>query len=174
MLVIHCLCQPRLIYIIPPYSTNAWRLRKVKSCVQSCHLCPMQPDCQGSCFLMDYTAALSHLQLPWDRTMNKSLTTVLRLLIQILFNCPFPWPLSSSLRTPLSSPQSQLSKSNPYAFANTILLALPFSAPQILTYSAGPSSCAASFKSSYIILMRSFKYKGKKDLINERTNDTFS
>lgn len=35
----HCLCQPLLHYALapslPPYSLNAWRVRKRKSCVQS-------------------------------------------------------------------------------------------------------------------------------------------
>lgn len=127
---------------------------------------PGLPVFRSLYFLGDYTVPLIHLQSLEGRTMNKSLTTVLRLLFKILFNCCFPWPLSSSQRTPVSPPQTQPWESSLCAFTNTISLPFLPSVPY-LTCATGPSSCIISFKFSYIIVIRSFRYKTGKESMSE-------
>lgn len=108
-------------------------------------------------------STLIHHQFPQGRAMNKGFRTVLRLLFQILFNCFFPCPQSCSQRTPLTPPQTQPSMSNLCALGNTIPSAFPLFCSPNLTYCVRPSLCATSFRFSYIISLKYFRYKVRKE-----------
>lgn len=87
---------------LPPYSTNSWRVREVKSCIQS-SVCTL--DCLT-------TGARPFWWTGLDPSFLCSFLGVgLWTWDSWLFNCFFPWPLSSSQRTPASPPQTQPSQS---------------------------------------------------------------
>lgn len=143
----------------------------MKSCIQRGHLCPGPPDCRGWFSPVNRARSLIHQELPWGGTVNSHPMTGLQPLFQILFN----WQnrsLSSSQRTRVTPPQVQPSMSNLCAFAKAIPLV--FSSWPLypkFTYSAGASSSAWSFKSSYIIDLISFRYKARKEWLLAWTDE---